>query len=174
MAKDGYAWWQRRLQVMARYFDAYRIDHILGFFRIWEIPKTAKSGLLGHFNPSLPLNVEEIEAQGFHFIRSKHVRKSVNTLFVPDPNEKNKYIPRIELQKTKTYQALSEEQKQAIDRLYEDFYYHRHNEFWKQNALVKLPAQGVRPPNCADGRPARELRLHHWDTRYAHPTRLAR
>ncbi len=46
MAKDDYAWWRRRLQVMARYFDAYRIDHVLGFFRIWEIPKTAKSGLL--------------------------------------------------------------------------------------------------------------------------------
>ena len=59
MAKDGYAWWQRRLQVMARYFDAYRIDHILGFFRIWEIPKTTKSGLLGHFSPALPLSVEK-------------------------------------------------------------------------------------------------------------------
>ena len=121
MAKDGYAWWQRRLQVMARYFDAYRIDHILGFFRIWEIPKTAKSGLLGHFSPALPLSVEEIENQGFHFIKSKHMKKGVDTLFIPAPNEKDKYIPRIEPQKTKVYQTLSEEQKQAIDALYEDF-----------------------------------------------------
>ena len=140
MSKDNYAWWQRRLQVMARYFDAYRIDHILGFFRIWEIPKTAKSGLLGHFNPSLPLSVEEIESQGFLFVKSKHVRKGVDTLFIPDPNEKDKYIPRIELQKTKAYQALSEDQKQAIDHIYEDFYFHRHNEFWKQKALEKLPS----------------------------------
>ena len=140
MAKDGYAWWQRRLQVMARYFDAYRIDHILGFFRIWEIPKTAKSGLLGHFSPALPLSVEEIENQGFNFIESKHSKKGIDTLFIPDPNEKDKFIPRIELQKTKTYQNLSEEQKQAIDRIYEDFYYHRHNDFWKQKALEKLPA----------------------------------
>ena len=140
MAKDNYAWWQRRLQVMARYFDAYRIDHILGFFRIWEIPKTAKSGLLGHFSPALPLSVEEIENQGFHFIKSKHVKKSVDTLFIPAPNEKDKYIPRIELQKTKSYQTLSEEQKQAIDALYEDFYFHRHNDFWRQKALEKLPA----------------------------------
>ena len=140
MAKDNYAWWQRRLQVMARYFDAYRIDHILGFFRIWEIPKTAKSGLLGHFNPSLPLSVEKIENQGFHFVKSKHVKKGVDTLFIPDSNEKNKYIPRIELQKTKSYQTLSEEQKQAINLIYEDFYFHRHNEFWKQKALEKLPA----------------------------------
>ena len=140
MAKDGYAWWQRRLQVMARYFDAYRIDHILGFFRIWEIPKTAKSGLLGHFSPALPLSVEEIESFGFHFVKSKHVKKGVDTLFIHAPIEKDKYIPRIELHKTKSYQALNEEQKQAIDTLYEDFYFHRHNEFWKQKALEKLPA----------------------------------
>ena len=140
MAKDGYAWWRRRLQVMARYFDAYRIDHILGFFRIWEIPKTVKSGLLGHFNPSLPLSAEEIEAWGFHFVKSKHLKKDTDTLFIPDPNEKDKYIPRIELQKTKVYQALSEEQQKAINALYDDFYYHRHNEFWKQNALKKLTA----------------------------------
>ena len=140
MAKDGYAWWQRRLQVMARYFDAYRIDHILGFFRIWEIPKTAKSGLLGHFSPTLPLSEEEIEDFGFHFIKSKHLKKGLDTLFIPAPNEKDKYIPRIELQKTKAYLTLSVEQKQAIDRIYEDFYFHRHNDFWKQKALEKLPA----------------------------------
>ena len=140
MATDGYAWWQRRLQVMARYFDAYRIDHILGFFRIWEIPKTAKSGLLGHFSPSLPLSVEEMESQGFHFIRSKHLKKGIDTLFILDPKEPDQYIPRIELQKTKAYLSLDQEQKQAIDRIYEDFYYHRHNDYWKQKALEKLPA----------------------------------
>ncbi len=151
MTKDGYAWWQRRLQVMARYFDAYRIDHILGFFRIWEIPKTAKSGLLGHFSPALPLSVEEIENQGFHFIKSKHVKKCVDTLFIPVPNEKDKYIPRIELQKTKTYQTLNEEQKHAIDDIYEDFYFHRHNKFWKQKALEKLPALINATPMIACG-----------------------
>ena len=139
MAKDGYAWWQRRLQVMARYFDAYRIDHILGFFRIWEIPKTAPSGLLGHFSPALPLSMEEIENQGFHFIKSKHLRNNIDTLFIPDPHDSEKYHPRIELQKTKAYQTLSDDQKLAINRIYEDFYYHRHNEFWKHKALEKLP-----------------------------------
>jgi 4-alpha-glucanotransferase len=151
MAKNNYAWWQRRLQVMARYFDAYRIDHILGFFRIWEIPKTAKSGLLGHFSPSLPLSMEEIEKQGFHFVKSKHLKKGVDTLFITDPNEKDKYIPRIELHKTKAYQSLSEEQKQTIDAIYEDFYFHRHNEFWKQKALEKLPALVNATPMVACG-----------------------
>ena len=151
MAKDNYAWWQRRLQVMARYFDAFRIDHILGFFRIWEIPKTAKSGLLGHFSPTLPLSKEEIENFGFHFIKSKHVKKGVGTLFIPAPNEKDKYIPRIELHKTNAYQALSDEQKQAIDTIYEDFYFHRHNDFWKQKALEKLPALINATPMVACG-----------------------
>ena len=151
MAKDNYAWWCRRLQVMARYFDAYRIDHILGFFRIWEIPKTAKSGLLGHFSPALPLSVEEIEKQGFHFVKSKHVKKGVDTLFIPDPTEQDKYIPRIELHKTKAYQALPDDQKQAIDQIYEDFYFHRHNEFWKQKALEKLPALVNATPMVACG-----------------------
>ena len=151
MAKDDYAWWCRRLQVMARYFDAYRIDHILGFFRIWEIPKAAKSGLLGHFSPALPLSMEEIENQGFHFVKSKHLKKGIDTLFIPDPNEKDKYIPRIELQKTKVYQTLNDEQKQSIDRIYEDFYFHRHNEFWKRKALEKLPALINATPMMACG-----------------------
>ena len=45
---------------MAEYFDAYRIDHILGFFRIWEIPMNAVHGLLGYFNPALPFSAEEL------------------------------------------------------------------------------------------------------------------
>jgi 4-alpha-glucanotransferase len=67
MATDNYAWWKMRLQKMAEYFDAYRIDHILGFFRIWEIPTDAVEGLLGAFNPALPLTAAEIEYNGIHF-----------------------------------------------------------------------------------------------------------
>ncbi len=70
MAKDGYAWWSARFKKMAEYFDAYRIDHILGFFRIWEIPLNAVHGLLGHFSPAKPYSVAEIEAYGFAFDRS--------------------------------------------------------------------------------------------------------
>ncbi len=65
MASDGYAWWRARLGKMAHYFDAFRIDHILGFFRIWEIPAEAIHGLTGHFNPALPLSAAELRAEGF-------------------------------------------------------------------------------------------------------------
>jgi len=67
MAKDNYSWWVRRMQKMTDYFDTYRIDHILGFFRIWEVPSDSVEALLGHFNPALPLSAEEIESHGIRF-----------------------------------------------------------------------------------------------------------
>ena len=70
MEQDGYAWWRKRFQKMAEYFDAYRIDHILGFFRIWEIPMDAVHGLLGQFFPALPMSREEIESYGISFMKS--------------------------------------------------------------------------------------------------------
>ncbi len=62
MAADGFQWWRDRFTALARYVDAYRIDHVLGFFRIWEIPQSADDGLLGHFRPSLPLSADEVRA----------------------------------------------------------------------------------------------------------------
>lgn len=67
MEKDGYSWWKKRFRKMEEYFDAYRIDHILGFFRIWEIPSHAVEGLPGCFNPSLPFTADEIRAMGYSF-----------------------------------------------------------------------------------------------------------
>ena len=67
MAAEDYRWWKRRFSKMADYFDAYRIDHILGFFRIWEIPYDSIEGLLGHFQPALPLHPDEIRNYGFRF-----------------------------------------------------------------------------------------------------------
>ena len=140
MEKDDYAWWRRRLQVMARYFDAFRIDHILGFFRIWEIPKKLGTSLLGHFKPALPLSKEEITASGFPFDAARHNDQGLDTLFISDPYQQGCYHPRIAVQKTESYKALTDSEKAAIDHLYEDFYFHRHNEFWKQHALKRLPA----------------------------------
>lgn len=67
MESDGYFWWKKRFRKMAEYFDAYRIDHILGFFRIWEIPCESTEGLMGHFNPALPFTAEEIRTYGYQF-----------------------------------------------------------------------------------------------------------
>ena len=207
MKSDHYAWWKKRFSKMADYFDAYRIDHILGFFRIWEIPIKATQGILGHFHPALPFTAEEIRTFGFDvdpttacapFIReyflynlfgdateevkskyldpagdgSFRMKKEFDTqleiqnyfegqaderairiregllrlvadvLFVATPQSEAggaQYHPRIAAQDTQAYQALTARQKQAFDRLYNHFFYERHNQFWCNEAMEKLP-----------------------------------
>lgn len=71
MKQDGYAWWRTRFGHLSRYFDAFRIDHILGFFRIWQIPAEQVEGIMGWFDPALPIHLDEIRGRGipFDFIR---------------------------------------------------------------------------------------------------------
>ncbi len=141
MAQDGYTWWRARFAKMADYFDAYRIDHILGFFRIWEIPLDAKSALLGHFSPAKPLDAAEIAEYGFRFDAALHtapVSESEDVLFVEDPAREGLFHPRISAQTTEVYTSLSEGQKHAYNRLYDDFFYRRHNDFWRAEAMRKL------------------------------------
>ena len=74
MLEDGCSWWVRRFRKMAEFFDAYRIDHVLGFFRIWEIPSHAVHGLLGQFAPALAMTKEEIEGYGLRFDEDRYTR----------------------------------------------------------------------------------------------------
>ncbi len=67
MKGDGFAWWRRRFEQMGCYFDAFRIDHILGFFRIWSIPAHAVEGILGFFVPAVPVDIEEFSSRGVLF-----------------------------------------------------------------------------------------------------------
>ena len=71
MAKDGYLWWVQRLEKLSTYFDAIRLDHILGFFRIWQIPSHAVEGLLGYFNPATPLKLNEFIEKGLRFTSAR-------------------------------------------------------------------------------------------------------
>lgn len=206
MAEDGFAWWKRRFRKMAEYFDAYRIDHILGFFRIWQIPTNALHGLLGYFSPALSFTPEEMRHNYDFWIQtpaqtrplilewmltdffgeytdearerflvanggdSYRLRDEFDTqvkvaeyfahqekneknqrlcdallgliddvLFIEDPVERGKYHPRISAQFTYQYRCLNEYEKSCFDRLYNDFYYRRHNEFWGGKAMWKLP-----------------------------------
>ena len=136
MAKDGYAWWKARMGKMAQYFDAFRIDHILGFFRIWEIPLEYKSGLMGHFYPALPYSEDELRARGFN----PGEGEGTDVLFVEDPRKKGYWHPRISGEKTARFAALSDEMKRRYYDLYTDFFWFRHNDFWKESAMRKLPA----------------------------------
>ena len=125
MAKDDYAWWKARLRKMAEYFDAFRIDHILGFFRIWEIPVEQRSGKMGHFNPALPYAPEEISAAGL----------PLEGLFHEDPRNPGKYQPLI----TPSSESLPDWQKERFGAFYNDFFFHRNEDFWRRNAERKLP-----------------------------------
>ena len=125
MAKDDFAWWKSRLRKMSEYFDAFRIDHILGFFRIWEIPAGIRSGLAGHFNPALPYSPEEIY----------NMHLPIDGLFHEDPRHPGMYQPLI----NPASQNLPQWQQERFGALYNDFFYHRHDEFWRRNAERKLP-----------------------------------
>jgi 4-alpha-glucanotransferase len=208
MEKDGYQWWRKRFQKLAEYFDAYRIDHVLGFFRIWEIPVDAVWGLTGSFHPALPFNIAELESKGLWWDEARftkpflkeHVlyanfgkytdevirkyfepdgwqnykfkpefdtQKKIEThfatlgynfrkeeilirdglyamhcevLFVPDMRQPNHFHPRISMHNTATFRDLPEETRRLLDKIYVDYFYHRHTEFWKQQAMKKLPA----------------------------------
>ncbi|MGL4992793.1 MAG: 4-alpha-glucanotransferase [Bacteroidales bacterium] len=205
MSKDNLLWWRRRFQKMSDYFDAYRIDHLLGFFRIWEIPKHSVQGLLGYFNPALPFTRKELEDSNFWFDENRYLRPYIDewyidnlfgqfsdevkslylsrtydnhftlkesndtqrkiqaifeqkgasskydairsglmslcndVLFVRDPKDVDKYHPRISAHSTRAYQLLDSWQKEVFNNLYTHFFYERHNEFWKDQAMKKLP-----------------------------------
>ncbi len=78
MKRDGFDWWKRRFAQMAEYFDAFRIDHILGFFRIWSIPRDAVEGILGSFVPAIPVKADEFSARGIAFNRQRFTRPFIN------------------------------------------------------------------------------------------------
>lgn len=224
MSSDGYSWWKKRFHIMGKYFQVYRIDHVLGFFRIWRMSSCDVQGLLGYFDPALPLNEDEIRSYGmwfeFHRMVHPYIREymldemfgqkagmikntflelvspgiyrfqepyrtqrqlekvfeenkdnllSMNeaeateiynkmlslyaeVLFIEDSKKKGYYHPRIGLQNTYSYRDLDWNCKNAVNRLYDDFFYHRHNEFWKHEALKKLPAllQSTKMLCCAE------------------------
>ena len=78
MAKDGFDWWKKRLEQMSHYFDAFRIDHILGFFRIWSIPMQAVEGVLGHFSPAIPVHINEFSEKNIPFNYHRYTKPFIN------------------------------------------------------------------------------------------------
>ena len=203
MENSHCSWWKKRFRKMSDYFDAYRIDHILGFFRIWEIPDHSVQGILGYFVPALPFSVREIEDTGLHFqserfmkayigeiyldelfkeytlevcriylersafshftlkerfdtqrkieeyFEGKSDKKSLfirdglyaicnEVLFIEDRFKPGHYHPRIIAFSSYAYKELASSDQYAFDSLYWNYFYQRHNDFWKKQGLKKL------------------------------------
>jgi len=203
MAKDNYQWWRDRMTQLSRYFDTYRIDHILGFFRIWQIPQDQVAGTMGYFYPAIPVSREEFTQRGlafdydryclpyitdavlvdlfgteadavkaiflephgdrYQFRESLHSQRAIltyleehselqpwkdalfalmaNRLFIVEPDRGEGALhPRIELMKTSSFANLDPYARQQIHELYIDYYYRRQEDFWRSQAMEKLPA----------------------------------
>ncbi len=204
MSQDNFDWWRKRMQKLSRYFDALRIDHILGFFRIWQIPLYQVQGTLGLFNPRLPYTREELAQYGIYgdltrftlpYITPERLRSLLGqdvedamdtfmsiddvgrivfkstfdtqqkvdeyikqnpkyeshknsllnllteVLLIEEPNSQGQlFNPRITLNTTYSYSQLDGGTQHNILRLYNEYYFNRHEEYWKGQAYWKLPA----------------------------------
>ena len=78
MKRDNYAWWKKRFKALEQYFDAMRIDHILGFFRIWRMPMSATQGILGYFYPAIPVRIEEFQSRNIPFNFDRYCKPYIN------------------------------------------------------------------------------------------------
>ncbi|MGK6342043.1 4-alpha-glucanotransferase [Chryseobacterium sp. DT-3] len=78
MKEDDYRWWKNRFKALEQYFDAMRIDHILGFFRIWRMPISATQGILGYFYPAVPIVLDEFKARHIPFDFNRYCKPFIN------------------------------------------------------------------------------------------------
>lgn len=203
MQQDHFDWWRRRFKQMSNYFDAFRIDHILGFFRIWSVPLDAVEGILGRFIPALPITETELGEKGIwfdrkrfckpyitnsivneifgaeaqfvkdHFLNSDtegvfELKESFNTqqkinsyfednensngikeglfdlvsnvIFLENPGTPGEYHFRISMENTSSFQSLDDQLKTKLRELYIDYFFYRQDDFWKAEALKKLPS----------------------------------
>lgn len=205
MQKNQYAWWKQRFSQMSNYFDAFRIDHILGFFRIWSIPVDAVEGIMGKFVPAIPVSRAEFDKKGIqlsderfcnpfitdeilweisagnesavkrfllhmsdgtyqfkkefnsqkkidHYFKSIELTDEVkelkqilfnlhsNIILHKDDEEKDGYHFRFNIQNTLSFKHFSQSEKDSLMDLYNDYFFHRQEQIWKNEALEKLPS----------------------------------
>jgi 4-alpha-glucanotransferase len=197
MKEDEFDWWKRRFAQMSYYFDAFRIDHILGFFRIWSIPSNAVEGILGYFVPAIPVQESEFAARGIAFNRERFTRPLINSAvlqeifgddearvkreFLTPPTGgayslKPEFATQREVEKrvtdarlkeglfdlisdvllietsggelhfrlamdlTPSFRQLDPGTQGKLKNLYVDYFFRRQDDFWRREALQKLPA----------------------------------
>ena len=197
MSIDNYAWWRQRMEQLSTYFDAVRIDHVLGFFRIWSIPLDAIEGILGRFVPAHPLSAGDIANEGIHFNEDRlcnpyitneilqqnfgdeadavksifldgftfkteyNTQRKVAGYFQQHPGSEwikfklfhllsdvvlirdeqtGYYHFRINIFVTTSFNQLGEQERQALDRLYNRYFFTLQEELWKEEGIKKIAA----------------------------------
>ncbi len=206
MQQDHFLWWRQRFEQMSNYFDAFRIDHILGFFRIWSIPADAVQGILGRFVPCIPVHYVEFGENGIWFDEQRFCNPFINDQVLEEvfgeeaqavregylvPNSMNGYdlrpefdtqrkvedwfakqetshanakiniglydllsnvilfkAPdsngqefhfRISMERTLSFKYLIPHIQERLRNLYVNYFFRRQDEFWKKEAMNKLP-----------------------------------
>lgn len=85
IASDEYNWWKNRVKTASNYYDAFRIDHILGFFRIWAVNQNETTAFLGHTIPFESFSLKDLEDLGFDEERISWLSKPhIPTGFIED------------------------------------------------------------------------------------------
>lgn len=206
MKADDFAWWKQRFAQMSLYFDAFRIDHILGFFRIWSIPLDAVEGIIGQFDPAIPLTEADFRRTGIGFdaqrlsrpfitesvlhetfgaaaaqvagqfldaqpdgqyllkpdfdsqqkvqvwfdkqpagsidpgIRTGLFQLITNVILLPVPGQEGAYAFRFNMEKTASFRYLPAMVQGALKEMYVQYFYRKQDDFWRREALEKLPA----------------------------------
>jgi 4-alpha-glucanotransferase len=206
MQQDGFAWWRQRFEQMSNYFDAFRIDHILGFFRIWSIPMNAVEGIMGYFVPAIPVDVKEFGEKGIWFDYYRYCKPFINEeilnhtfgayagrvrrefiitnehgnyelemgiatqrqvrdyfsslddtdenrtirqglsdlisnviLFEEENSRAEKFHFRFGVDQTSSFHYLEWNTQQKLKDLYVDYFFRRQDDFWRKEAMHKLP-----------------------------------
>ncbi|SEF92936.1 4-alpha-glucanotransferase [Halpernia humi] len=139
MKQDGFAWWKKRFKALEQYFDAMRIDHILGFFRIWRMPMSATQGILGYFYPAVPVRIEEFQARNIPFNFDRYCKPFINeeilwNYFGEKKQEVAEHFMNNHFNGNYTFKEEFDTQRKLKN------YFVEHPQDWKEEKLLRLCA----------------------------------
>nr|WP_246843758.1 4-alpha-glucanotransferase [Leptospira biflexa] len=107
LEKNHYRWWKDRLTYLEHFFHLYRIDHVIGMYRIWAIPKEDKTAQKGWFHPQFGIETSEFLNVGIN-------PKSMEEKGLIHEFKPNHYIFYWDFWKEESYQSLPEETKAKL------------------------------------------------------------
>lgn len=139
MKADGYKWWKNRFKALEQYFDAMRIDHILGFFRIWRMPVSATQGILGYFYPAVPVRMEEFHARNIPFNFDRYCKPYINDqilwdYFGHERDTIHNHFMNNHFNGTYSFKEEFDTQRKLRD------YFDKHPHEWAEDKLISLCA----------------------------------